>query len=184
MQELPPSDGSFPSTADKGLVLYGGVILSAVLLFFVIYAAIKGQSQWGGTLAFLFLAGCICCICLRFFVDTSELLVSDVGLARKIGHSVCMHVPWSGIKSIREKFRKPSSDRDDGPQIIIQVVPSVRSGVILHFRRMLVITDQVEGFDELIEILNARIEEHSIRVEINTNGIWNKRPRLVATPEP
>jgi hypothetical protein len=61
-------------------------------------------------------------------------------------------------------------------------MPCQRRDLILRFRRKIVVTDEIVGFNELLEILNARIHQYSIRVEINSNGIWSERSRLATTP--
>jgi hypothetical protein len=177
MPEIPARVRSFLSTADKGLAYSLCGALAGIPVFFLIYAFVKGETEVTGLFISLFLSVAILAFGAMFFVDTSELHVSDIGLARRICGRVCMQIPWTGIKSIRETFRPKARN---GPQIIIQITPIFRRGVVFHFRRMIVISDQIERFDELVEILNARINQYSIRVEINSNGVWTQRSKLEA----
>jgi hypothetical protein len=179
MSEVQATTRSFVSTADKAMVYSFCGAFAVIPIFFLIYAVIRGETLTGGFLFFSFLPIGVLAIGAMFFVDTSELLISDTGLARRICGGVCMQIPWTDIKGIRETFRTKARN---GPQIIIQVVPNFRRDVVLRFRRILVISDQIEAFDELVEILNARIHQYSIRVEVNSNGIWRQRSKLSATP--
>jgi hypothetical protein len=169
----------FVSTADKALVysFYGA--FAAIPIFLLTYAVVKGETLTVGFLFFTSLSIAVLAGAAIFFVDTSELLVSDSGLARKICGVVCMQIPWADIKRIREIFRTKARN---GPQIVIQVIPDSRRDVVLRVRRKIVMSDQIVAFDELVEVLNARIHQYSIRVEVNSNGIWTQRSKLTATP--
>jgi hypothetical protein len=154
-------------------------MLAAIPIFFMIYAAVKGEIELSGYLIASILSVGFILFGAIFLVDTSDLLVDDTGLARRIMGGICTQIPWSGIKGIREMFR---TNVRNGPQIIIQIMPCQRRDLILRFRRKIVVTDEIVGFNELLEILNARIHQYSIRVEINSNGIWSERSRLATTP--
>jgi hypothetical protein len=180
MSEVWTRTRGFVSTADKTIAFLLCGVLAAIPFFFLICALVKREAVTGGYLAYSSMSVVILVFGAVFFVDTSELLVGDSGLARRIGGRVCMQIPWTGIKRVRETFRTKARN---GPQIIIQIIPTVRTGIVLRFRRMLVVSDQIEGFDELIEILNARVDQYSIRVEICSNGIWRQNSKLVAAPE-
>jgi hypothetical protein len=179
MAETKTISQSFKSTADKAVMYFLLGAYAAIPLFLLVYVEFKGEKLTTGFLIFSVLPIGILAIGVTFFVDTSELLIGEFGLARRIYGGVCMPIPWTDIQSVREIFRK---NVRNGPQVIIQVIPRFRRGILLRFRRMLVISDQIEGFDELIEILNARIAQHSIRVEISSNGVWRQHSKLVATP--
>ena len=170
---------SFSSTADKTVAFSICGALAAIPFFSVILVLVKGEPVTGGFLLYLSLSLVFFVFGAFFFVDTSALLVGDIGLAREIGGRVCMQIPWTGIKRVREIFRPKARN---GPQIIIQVIPTSRQGVVLRLRRALVFSDQFEGFNELIEIVNAKIEQHSIRVEVSANGSWRRRSKLTSTP--
>lgn len=179
MPETKTASQSFKSTADKAVIYSFFVAFAAVPIFFLIYSLSKGETPTIGFLIFSFLPVGVLAVGVTFFLDTSELLVDETGLARRIYGGACMQIPWTDIQNIRETFRTKVRN---GPRVIIQVMPKCRSGMLLRFRRMLVISDQIEGFGELIEILNTRIAQHSIRVEISSNGAWRQHSKLVATP--
>jgi hypothetical protein len=179
MSEVHVTMRSFVSTADKALVYSFCGAFAAIPIFFLTYAVVKGEALTVGFLFFSSLSIVVLAGAAIFFVDTSELLISDSGLARRICGVVCMQIPWADIKRIREIFRTKARN---GPQIVIQVIPDSRRDVVLRFRRKLVISDQIVAFDELVEVLNARIHQYSIRVEVNSNGIWTRRSNLTATP--
>lgn len=183
MPDMQASTRIFLSTANKLQFFFASLLMQTTLVFFLIYGAVKGQWDWAGLLTTLGMTVLVFAFSGMFWVDTSELLVDDTGLSRKIAGRVLMQVPWTGIKTIREKCRNVPGARDDWPQIIIQVIPGFRRGVVLRLRRMLVITDKVEGFDELIEILNARIQQYSIQVEISSGGMLRAGRKLLGTPE-
>jgi hypothetical protein len=166
---------SFSSTADKPVVYFFLAAFAAIPYFFLIYAVYNGETLTTGFLIFSLLPIGILTIGVIFFLDTSDLLVDESGLARRICGNVRMHVHWTDIQDIRQIFR---TNVRNGPQAIIQVTPKFRRGILLRLRRMLVISDKIEGFDELIEILNARIARYSIRVEIKSNGVWRQHSKL------
>jgi hypothetical protein len=179
MSQVNATTRHFRSTADKTMAFSLCGVLAAIPLFFLIGALVKGEAVTRGYLAYSSLSVVFLVFGAIFFVDTSELLISDTGLARRICGVVCMQLPWADIKSIRETFRPKALN---GPQIIIQILPNFRRDIVLRFRRILVVSDQIEGFNELVEILNARINQYSIRVEVNSNGIWGKRSKLTTAP--
>jgi hypothetical protein len=179
MSETKTTSQSFKSTADKAVVYALFLAFAAVLIFFLTYAVVKGETLTVGFLFFTSLSIGPLAGAAIFFVDISELLISDSGLARRICGVVCMQIPWDDIERIREIFRTKARN---GPQIVIQVIPDSRGDVVLRFRRKLVVFDQIESLDSLIETLNARIDQHSIRVEISSNGVWRQRSKLAATP--
>jgi hypothetical protein len=153
----------------------GGLI--AAPLFGVAYAASKGKIQWAGTITFLMFSLGYFYFCIMFFVDSSELMVDDAGLARRIFGRLCMQIPWTGIKVIREQFLL---NQRYGGEIRIDVIPRKIHGIALRFRRTIKFSEQIESFDELVDILNARAEQYSIRVEIASKGIWKSRAKLLA----
>lgn len=167
------------STADKVMAYSLCGAFAVVPIFFLTYAVVRGETLTGGFLFFSSLPIIIVAGAAIFFVDTSELLINDTGLARRICGGVCMQTPWTEIKTIREIFRPKAQY---GAQTIIQVVPNFRRDVVLRIRRKLVISDQIEAFEELLEILNGKIHQYSIRVEVNSNGIWKQGSKLTATP--
>jgi hypothetical protein len=170
----------FISTADKGMTFAIVGALLGVMLFFPILAVAKGERLSGGILVFPLLATGVLAFAAMYYVDTAQLLVDDMGLGREICGSVCMQIPWTGIKSIRQIFRPTVRN---GPQIIIQVIPHFRRGMLLRLRRALVISEQFEQFDELLAIFNARISEYAIQVETNSNGLWRRCSELVAAKD-
>jgi hypothetical protein len=179
MPETTAVPQSFKSTADKPVAYFFFAAFAAVPIFFLLYAVFKGETLTGGFLIFSSLPLGILAFGVIYFLDTSDLLVSETGLARRICGDVRMQIPWADIQSMREIFRTKVRN---GPQVIIQVIPKFRRGMLIRYRRMFVISDQFESFDELVEILNDRIAQHSIRVEISSNGVWRQQSKLVATP--
>jgi len=170
------STKTFRCTADQP-VFYSicGALVAAPLLA-IAYAATKGKMQWGGCMTFLIFSLGYFYFCVIFFVDSSTLLVDDAGLARRIFGRVCMQTPWPGIKVIREQFLR---NQRYGGEIRIDIVPRQRHGVALRFRRTIKFSEQIESFDELVELINARAAQHSIRIEIASKGIWQSRSQLL-----
>ena len=115
-----------------------------------------------------------------YFFDTSELLLDDTGIARRIFGRVCMPITWIGIKVIREQLLV---NQRYGGEIRIDILPNTPSDFALRFRRTIKLSEQVENFDELVDILNQKIKQYSIRVEVCSKGFWRSRSELVATPE-
>jgi hypothetical protein len=179
MSETKTTSQSFKSTADKAVICALFVTFAAVPIFFLTYAVVKGETLTVKFLFFFSLSIPVLAGAAIFFVDTSEVLISDSGLARRICGVVCMQIPWADIKRVREIFRTKARN---GPQIVIQVIPDSRRDLMLRFRGKLVVSDQIESSDGLIDTLNARIDQHSIRVEISSNGVWRQRSKLAATP--
>jgi hypothetical protein len=169
---------SFVSTTDKTTAISICGVLAAIPCFSLILVLFKGEPVTGGFLVYSSLSLVFLVFGLFFYVDTSELLVADVGLARRIGDRICMQIAWNQIRCVRETFRPKARN---GSQIIIQVIPKFRRSAMLRLRRILVISEQFENFNELIEIINAKIEQHSIRVEVSSNGQWAQRSKLRTT---
>jgi hypothetical protein len=161
----------FPSTVDRGVAFFICGAIECVLLFFLTYAVAKGQLTLSVLIVFGALLSFFAVIHLMLLIYTSELLVSESGIARKFLGRSCLRIPWDGIRCIRERF--VSSPK--GSVTTLQIIPSSRSSWDIRF------SDRIERFDELVEILNVRIQRHSIRVEINSTGLWQRRPQLVKT---
>lgn len=177
---MPTPTRTFRSTADKGMFysICGALVVAPMLL--VAHAASHGKMQLGGVVFFLTCSLGYFYFCVMFFVDSSELIIDDAGLARRILGRVCMQTSWTGIKVIRERFL---INQRYGGEIRIDVLPKKIHGMTLCLRRTIKFSDQTESFDELIHILNQRIKEYSIRIEVCSKGIWRSRSELVATPE-
>lgn len=168
---------TFQNTADRALFYSICGALVAAPLLIVAHAASQGKMQLGGSIFFLTCSLCYCYFGVMFFVDSSDLLINEAGISRRILGRVCTQTPWSGIKVIRERF---IANQKYGGEIRIDVLPKTLHGLALRFRRTIKFSEQIESFDELIEILNAKAEQYAIRIEIASNGIWNSRPRVVA----
>lgn len=171
---------SFLSTADKPLNFSILGIFAILPLFFLLAAAIQGPLQWGFVTVSLIFSVFFLTYLAMFIMDSSQLLVDDTGLSRKIGGRDCMRIPWIGIRSIRETFK---ITKQGEPRIYIEVMPVLRLDLALRLRRSIVTSDQIESFDDLVAMLNERVKQYSIRVEINANGIWEQRSQLLATAE-
>ena len=148
----------------------------AAPLLGVAYAVSKGKLQLGGSIALLMCSLGYFYLCGMFFVDSAELIVDDEGLARRIFGRICMQTPWTGIKVIREQFLV---NQRYGGEIRIDILPRRVHGIALRFRRTIKFSEQMENFDELIDLLNARAEQYSVRIEIAAKGIWSSRSKLV-----
>jgi len=169
---------SFRSTAARVMVFTIFGLLGGLPAFVLIYAGFNGEMQLGGFIAGSLLALNFVFFASMFFLDTSELILDDNGIARKILGRVCMPIPWRGIKVIREQFLV---NQRRGGKIRIDILPAAASDFAL--RITIKFSEQVEDFDQLIDILNRRIKQHSIRVEVLSNGLWKPRSELVATVE-
>jgi hypothetical protein len=88
-----------------------------------------------------------------------------------------MRVTWRGIKVIRERFLV---NQRYGGEIRIDILPNTPGDFALRFRKTIKFSEQVENFDELIDSLNQRIKQYSIRVEICSQGIWKSESALLA----
>ena len=154
--------------------------LAGTPIFVLIYAGIKGEMQLGGLLAGSFVSLGFLLFGAMYFFDTSELLLDDTGITRKIFGRVCMLITWRGIKVIREQFLV---NQRYGGESRIDILPTKPCDFLLRLRRTIKFSEQVENYDELIGILNQRIKQYSIRVEIYSNGSWRSRSELAATVE-
>ena len=171
---------SFLSTADKPVTFS---ILGAFVIvpgLFVLGAAMQGPLPWGGVATFLFFSVFFSIFLAMFIMDSSELLLDETGLSRKIYGRVCMQIPWIGIISIRETFQITKRGEH---RIWIEVIPDKRADLALRLRRSIVTSDQIESFDDLIAMLNERVNQYSIRVDVRTKGIWKQRSQLLANWE-
>ena len=178
--EWNPIMRSFACTEDRMIGFSLGAALAAIPFFSLIFVFIKGEEMSTGFLVYCSMFVVFVVFLAFFFIDTTDLLVNETGVARRIGGRVCMQVPWSQIQQVREILRPKVRN---APQIVIQVIPTVRRGALLRFRRMIVISEQFEHFNDLVEILNTKITQRSIQVEVNSNGIWSRRSRLEANCE-
>jgi hypothetical protein len=171
---------SFASTADKPLTFSVLGIFAILPLVFLLAAAVQGPLPWGGVTAPLVLSVAFFSFLAMSIMDSSELLLDETGLSRKIGGRVCMQIPWTGIRGIRETFQMTKRGE---PRIYIEVIPVERLGLALRLRRSLVTSDEIEDFDDLVAILNEQVKQCSIQVQIRTNGILKQRSQLLATWE-
>ena len=94
---------SFSSTVDRGVAFAIGGILEFVLFFFLIYAAAKGQLTLTIFIVFGALLSFFIVLHLLLLIDTSGLLVSDDGVARKLFGRRCLRIQWNRIGCIRGK---------------------------------------------------------------------------------
>lgn len=169
---------TYRSTTDT-LLAYVVLALWATFPFFVVvYATIKGQADITLflVLAFIFVNALIFGVML--FLDNAGLVVSSDGLARRVFGRICMRIPWTGIQEIREQFLLKQRY---GGKILIHIIPTARPDLALRLRRVIKISEQIKDFSELIDVLNGHISQHSIRVEIKSNGIWSRCAGLLAT---
>jgi len=42
----------------------------------------------------------------------------------------------------------------------------------------MLISEKIDGFDELINVMNDYISRHSIRIETSADGLWKPRDKL------
>ena len=114
-----------------------------------------------------------------YFLTTAELLVDEEGLRRKLFGRVYGRIYWRDVESIREGsnlLRKQTVT-------FVRIVPKRAPLWSLRLSGSISMNDQMEGFDELIEILNRYISVHLLKVEINTQGVWQRRQRLLTSLE-
>ena len=171
---------SFSSTADKSMFYSICGALAGIPVSVLIYAGIKGEMQLGGFLAGSFVSLGFVFFGAMYFLDTSELLLDEAGIKRNIAGRLCMPIAWSGIKVIREQFM---ANKNRGGEIRIDILPDVPGDFALRLRRTIKFSEQVENFDQLVAILNEKISQHSIRVEVCSKGVWRARAELSAIPE-
>ena len=150
--------------------------LAGFPVLILVYADIKGEMQFGGFLAGLFVSLGFVFFGATYFIDTSELLLDDTGIRRKIFGRTRMEVPWTGIKVIREQFLK---NQKYGGEIRIDILPAELRGIALRFRRTIKFSEEMESFDQLVHLLNARAEQYSIRIEVARQGIWRAESTLL-----
>ena len=117
---------------------------------------------------------------MSFFLSTTELIVSDAGLARKIFGRTYERIRWGDAKLVREHSKYSRSDETSYCHIEIHR----RAFPLFKFkleRKMRLSQEGASGFDELVDLLNKYITMHAIRVEIYRSGQWEPSRRLVTT---
>jgi uncharacterized membrane protein YsdA (DUF1294 family) len=110
----------FASTAAKSPVYFFCALLGGMALAFLAYAGYHHQTTPGGFACFALIACFFLLIAIITFMDSSDVALSDDGLARNILGRICMRLPWRQVKLIRESFR----ELRDGEEIVIQVFPT------------------------------------------------------------
>ncbi len=153
------------------------VALAGIPAFVLIYAAIKGEMQLGGGLVCSFLLLGYFVFGATYFIDTSELVLDNTGIRRKMFGRMCMPIAWTRIKGIREQFLM---NQRYGGEIRIDILPTSPCDIALRFRRTIKFTEQVERFDELIDLLNQRIKQYAIPVEVCSKRVWKPALTLLA----
>jgi hypothetical protein len=115
---------------------------------------------------------------LVFLIDTSELLVDEEQIARRMFGVICQRTRWKKITLIRETYVKTPK----GTVVVLHILPDRYPFWRFRLRGVLRISDKSEPFQELIDILNQRIVTHQIPVEIIKEGLRERRPRLLPPP--
>jgi hypothetical protein len=173
-----PISQSFRNTSDRAgfLAIYGA--FAVVCAFFLIVAATHNQMQTGGFVAFWCLLWWFLTMEVIFAIDTSELLVSENGMARKILGLICQRVKWTEVTCIRQSFVETRR----GTVVVVRVISASYPRWQFRLRGQIMVSHKFERFDELIDFLNQKIFTHQILVEINKGGSRERQPRLLPPP--
>lgn len=140
----------------------------------VVFAAIRGQltlplfSANAGILIFLLLPS------YQVLINTSELLVDDTGISRRLFGRIAARLRWNDIKCIREKRVKVSR----GSVTIIGVFSKRNPFGGIGGTPAISISEQVVGFRDLIDLLNEYVILEEIPVEMENQGVLERRTKI------
>lgn len=102
----------------------------------------------------------------------SDLLIDDRGISRAIFGWTWQTIEWRNTKVVRSF---PASRRDGCTSRTFAVHPLTRTGLSLTLKGIMVFNERLDGFPELLDLLNKYISLNSIRVETSTvvyGGDW------------
>jgi hypothetical protein len=174
--------GDFKSFRDssgmwKFFSIYGA--FATVLTFALVRLSVsQGQLDMPFFIAGWCLLSWYVIVGMVFLIDTSELLVDEEQIARRIFGAICQRMRWATITLIRETYVKTPK----GTGVVLHILPGRYPFWRFRLRGVLRISDKSKPFEELIDILNQRILTHQIPVEIIRDGMRERRPRLLPPP--
>jgi hypothetical protein len=84
--------------------------------------------------------------------DSSELLIGDNEIARKMFGMICQRVKWSEVTGIRKSFVKTPR----GTVVTVRIVSDKYPHWRFRLRGPIVVSHRFERFEELIDILNQQ----------------------------
>jgi hypothetical protein len=116
---------------------------------------------------------------VAYLLTTAELLLDEEGLSRKLFGRVYGRIYWRDVQCIQETsnlVRKQTVT-------VIRIIPKPVPFWSFRLSGSISMGDQMDGFAELIEILNHYISVHLLRVEIRTDGVWQRRQQLSTSLE-
>jgi hypothetical protein len=114
----------------------------------------------------------------NFALNTSELLIGDSEIARRCGRVIYLRLAWDAVACIRQQMVKTPKGIVTIVQVCAVKIPFMRFQVT----RRITFSNKFDDFPYLIDLLNENIVRNNIRVEINSRGTWDHRPRLDPAP--
>jgi len=111
-----------------------------------------------------------------YTLNSLDLLVNDSGLARIVFGKPCQRLAWDEIRMIREYSQ--TSRADAQIRRYLRIYPRQSSFLKFRLIRTMLISEKIDGFDELINVMNDYITRHSIRIETSADGLWKPRDKL------
>lgn len=121
-----------------------------------------------GSLCWLALIGWI------YAISSAEVLVDDVGISRRLFERICQHIKWNDVKCVRES--RVTNSRVS--VTAIRIISKSHKFWNFDVTKTMTISERFEGFERLVDILNEHVEVNGIRVEVQSNGIWERRSRI------
>jgi hypothetical protein len=102
----------------------------------------------------------------------SDLLIDDRGISRAIFGWVWQTIEWRNTKVIRSF---PASRGEVRTSRTFAVHPLTKTGLSLTLKGIMVFNERLDGFPELLDLLNKYVRLNNIRVETSTvvyGGDW------------
>ena len=113
-------------------------------------------------------------------IITSDVLIDDIGVSRKLFGWVIQRIQWNELKLIREySGYVPNSEET---LRFVRLVPKKLPLFKFRLCEPMLISDRVDRFEELIATLNKYIAAYRPSIEIKVNGEWQPAPQLVTSP--
>lgn len=152
---------------------------TSVVIFVGVMAVIRDQFDRGAFLLIWLGSWLYVLWGTIFVINNTDILVGDAGLSRVLFGTICQHVSWTEIMVVREYSL--FSRAENRLLRCLNIIPKQSSWFKWKLSGKIVVTDKVERFDDLVDVLNSYFCKHPVKIEIKVNERWQHSDKLLRT---
>jgi hypothetical protein len=150
----------------------------SVFIFLCVWMLVSAAVRDALTFQLLIMNASLFCLLLipgyLYVMSSAEVLVDDTGISRRLFGRICQHIRWNDVKCIRES-------RVTNPRVsatVIHIISNSHQFWNFDAATTMIISERLDGFEKLVDILNERVVVSAIPVEVQLNSIWERRSKL------